>query len=109
MKRINLQVVNASTAANYFHLLRRQLRRSFRKPLVVAAPKKLLKFAKANSNIEDFAEGLRFKTVIPDQHPKLAAPEKVKKVVLCTGQVYYDLEAAREKENRDDIAIVRVE
>lgn len=85
MERVNMQVVNASTAANYFHLLRRQLRRPFRKPLIVAAPKKLLKFKEANSDIEEFKEGLRFKRLITDQHKSLVAPEKVKKVILCSG------------------------
>lgn len=63
---VNMQVVNASTAANYFHLLRRQMRRPYRKPLVVAAPKKLLKFARANSDFEDFAEGKHFEEIIVD-------------------------------------------
>lgn len=80
-----MQVVNATTAANYFHLLRRQIRRTFRKPLIVASPKKLLKFARANSDIEEFGEGLRFKRVYEDQNKSLVAPEKVKKVVLCSG------------------------
>lgn len=70
-ERVNMQVVNATTAANYFHLLRRQLRRNFRKPLVVAAPKKLLKYARANSDIEEFGEGQRFKKIYPDQHKTL--------------------------------------
>lgn len=107
--RVNMQVVNASTAANYFHLLRRQMRRPYRKPLVVAAPKKLLKFAKANSDLEEFADANRFKKIYEDQNKSLVAPEKVKKVILCSGQVYYDLDAARTKDNRNDIAIIRVE
>lgn len=85
------------------------MRRTFRKPLVVAAPKKLLKFAKANSDIEEFSTGNRFKKIYPDSHKTLAAPEKVKKVILCTGQVYYDIDAARVKDGRDDIAVIRVE
>jgi len=108
-ERVNMQVVNATTAANYFHLLRRQMRRSFRKPLVVAAPKKLLKYARANSDIEEFAEGNRFKKIYPDQNKGLVAPEKVKKVILCSGQVYYDIDNARTKENNNDIAVIRVE
>jgi len=108
-ERVNMQVVNASTAANYFHLLRRQMRRSFRKPLIVAAPKKLLKYARANSDIEEFAEGNRFKKIYPDQHKTLVAHDKVKKVILCTGQVYYDIENARQKDNINDIAVIRVE
>lgn len=108
-ERVNMQVVNASTAANYFHLLRRQMRRSFRKPLIVAAPKKLLKFHKANSDIEEFGEGNRFKKIYVDQNKSLVAPEKVMKVILCSGQVYYDIENSRVKDNRNDIAVIRVE
>lgn len=104
-----MQVVNCSTSANYFHVLRRQLRRTFRKPLVVVAPKKLLRFKEASSDIEEFNEGLNFSTVISDKNKNLVAPEKVKRVVFCTGQVYYDLAEAREKQGRNDIAIVRVE
>lgn len=107
--RINMQVVNATTAANYFHLLRRQMRRPFRKPLVVAAPKKLLKYARANSDIEDFKDGTRFQKIIPDHHQALAAPEKVKKVIFCSGQVYYDIDNQRQKDGINDIAVIRVE
>ena len=85
------------------------MRRPFRKPLIVIASKKLLKLKEAGSAIEDFKEGLRFKRVIPDESKTLVAPEKVKRVVFCTGQVYYDLEDARKKENKNDVAIVRVE
>lgn len=109
MERVNLQVVNPSTAGQYFHLLRRQLRRSFRKPLIVASPKKLLKNVQANSNLEDFGEGLRFKRVLTDSNPNLVAPEKVKKVILCSGQVHLDIHSARERAGRNDIAILRVE
>jgi 2-oxoglutarate dehydrogenase E1 component len=104
-----MQVVNCTTSAQYFHLLRRQLRRPFRKPLVVAAPKKLLKSKDAHSNIEDFGEGLRFRRVIQDTNKNLVAPEQVKKVIFCSGQVYFDLDAARTKSGRNDVAIVRVE
>jgi 2-oxoglutarate dehydrogenase E1 component len=80
--------------------LRRQLRRSFRKPLIVASPKKLLKSKDSHSNIEDFGEGLRFRRVIQDQNKNLVAPEKVKKVIFCSGQVFVDLEEARKQKNR---------
>ena len=90
-------------------MLRRQIRRTFRKPLIVVSPKKLLRFKEASSDIEDFGEGLRFKRVIEDTNKNLVAPEKVKRVIFCTGQVYYDLNEARTKEGRNDIAIVRVE
>ena len=109
MQRVNMQVINCTTAAQYFHALRRQLRRPFRKPLIVAAPKKLLKAKEAHSRIEDFGEGLRFHRVIGDTNKNLVAPEKVKKVIFCSGQVFVDLEHAREKTGRNDIALVRVE
>lgn len=104
-----MQVVNCSTAANYFHLLRRQMRRTFRKPLIVASPKKLLKAKEAHSNIEDFNEGLRFRKIINDTNSHLVAPQNVKKVIFCSGQVHIDIEHAREKSGRNDIAIIRVE
>lgn len=105
----NFAVAYCTTAAQYFHLLRRQIRRPFRKPLVVAVSKKLLKFRGANSNFEDFATGLKFQKVIEDSTPGLAADDQIKKVVLCSGQIYYDLEAEREKRGIKNIAIVRVE
>ena len=108
-ERVNMQVVNATTAANYFHLLRRQMRRNFRKPLIVAAPKKLLKYARANSDIEEFTGATRFKKIYADQLKTLVAPEKVKKVILCSGQVYYDIDNARVKEGINDIAVIRIE
>ena len=104
-----MQVINPTTSAQFFHALRRQLRRTFRKPLIVASPKKLLKNKEANSTIEEFKEGLRFRRVIQDNNKNLVAPEKVKKVIFCSGQVYLDLEAARQQTGRNDIAIVRVE
>jgi len=109
MKRVNWQVVNASTAAQIFHVLRRQLRRPFRKPLIVMSPKKLLRLKDACSNMEEFKEGLRFKRIIHDTNKSLVAPDKVKRVIFCSGQVYYDIDNARTKENKNDIAIIRVE
>ncbi len=81
----NMGIVNCSTAAQYFHVLRRQMRRPFRKPLVVVAPKKLLKFAAAGSAIEDFADGETFKRVIPETSTELVAPEKIRRMVFCSG------------------------
>ena len=109
LKHTNMQVVNCSTAANYFHLLRTHMRMPFRKPLIVVAPKKLLRFKGATSSIEEFGEGTRFQNLIEDKNEKLVAPEKVRKVIICTGQVYYDLEARRAKEGQNDIAILRAE
>jgi len=85
------------------------MRMPFRKPLVVISPKKLLRFKGACSNIEDFGEGTRFEMLIGDQNKNLVAPEKVRKVIFCTGQVYYDLEAKRAKDGLNDVAIMRVE
>jgi len=104
-----MSVINCSTAANYFHFLRMHMRSNFRKPVAVIAPKKLLRFKGACSSAEDFCEGSRFKRLIEDTNEKLAAADKVRKVILCSGQVYFDLEARREAEKKHDIAILRVE
>lgn len=108
-ERINMRVCNPTTAANYFHLLRSQVRRPFRKPLIVVSPKKLLKLKAANSNIEEFGQGLRFMKVIPDKGENMVAADKIRKVIFCSGQVYYDLENERTKKGVKDVAIVRVE
>ena len=109
MKNCNMVIANCTTAAQYFHLLRRQMRRTFRKPLFVMAPKKLLKFRGAGSPLEDFAQGLRFQRSLADNNPDLVDDKKVRKVIFCSGQVYYDLEAHRAKNNMNDVAIWRVE
>ncbi len=80
-----MQVANCSTAANYFHLLRTHMRVPFRKPLIVIAPKKLLRFKGACSDIEDFADGTKFELLFADKNPKAVAPENIRKVVLCSG------------------------
>ncbi|HET8940065.1 MAG TPA: 2-oxoglutarate dehydrogenase E1 component [Polyangiales bacterium] len=102
----NMQVCNLTTPAQCFHALRRQVLRPYRKPLVIMSPKSLLRSPAAVSTLEDLATG-GFQCIIPDQG-KLD-PKKVKKVLLCSGKVYYDLAAAREERKRDDVAIVRVE
>jgi len=109
VRKVNMQVVNCSNAANYFHLLRFQMRTPFRKPLCVVAPKKLLRFKGACSKEADFGPNESFKPLITDVNAKAVPKDKVRKVVLCTGQVYYDLEAARAKAGKEDIAILRVE
>ena len=101
----NQQVVNLTTPAQLFHALRRQMKRSFRKPLVVMTPKSLLRHPKAVSPIADFSVQ-QFREVIDDP---TADPDKVDRVVLCSGKVYYDLLAARDEAERADIAIVRLE
>jgi 2-oxoglutarate dehydrogenase E1 component len=101
----NIQVVNATTPAQYFHLLRRQVKRDFRKPLIVMTPKSLLRSKQAVSSLNDFASG-HFQEVIDDQ----VAPDRVKRVVLCSGKVYYDLVNKREEWNKTrEVAILRLE
>jgi 2-oxoglutarate dehydrogenase E1 component len=85
------------------------MRLPFRKPLIVIAPKKLLRFRGACSDIEEFSGNSCWQNLIKDQNPKLVAPEKVRKVIICCGQVYFDLEAEREKSGKNDIAILRTE
>jgi 2-oxoglutarate dehydrogenase E1 component len=74
------------------------MRMPFRKPLIVVAPKKLLRLKQACSNVEDFTGETRFMPVIPDKNPDLVEPSKVRKIILCSGQVYYDLEAQRARD-----------
>ena len=102
----NFQVANATTPANYFHLLRRQLHRPIRKPLVVFTPKSLLRYPKCVSSIEDFTTG-GFQEVIDD--PLVKDKSKVEKIMFCTGKVYYDVIEEREKRGNDNIAFVRME
>jgi 2-oxoglutarate dehydrogenase E1 component len=102
----NMTVANATTPANLFHLLRRQLAYKYRKPLVIMSPKSLLRHAECVSDISEFYTNTKFEEVIDDT--KVDA-KKVKRLILCTGKVYYDLDAKREEEKIDDTAIVRVE
>ena len=105
----NIQVVMMSEAAQMFHVLRRQILRPYRKPLIIFMSKRLLRYKDAMSSLSDFTEGSGFRTVICDVG-KRAANDKVKRVILCAGQVYYDIAHARaERKLEDEIAIVRVE
>jgi 2-oxoglutarate dehydrogenase E1 component len=108
LQSTNWQVANCTTPANYFHILRRQIARDFRKPLILATPKSLLRHKSAVSSLDEMAEGTRFKRVIPDQG-SLAEPAKVRRLIFCTGKVYYDLAAFREQHKIKDVAIARVE
>jgi 2-oxoglutarate dehydrogenase E1 component len=101
----NIQVVNCTTPANFFHVLRRQVKWPFRKPLIVFTPKSLLRHPKCVSTMDDLAKG-RFTEVYDDT---LVNKKKVKKVTMCSGKLYYDLLAAREDKKREDVALVRVE
>ena len=104
----NWQICNITTPANYFHALRRQIHRNFRKPLVIVTPKSLLRHKRAVSRLEEFGPGTSFNRVLPETE-KLVARTKVKRVVLCSGKVYYDLLAAREEMNIGNVALVRME
>jgi 2-oxoglutarate dehydrogenase E1 component len=104
----NMQVVNCTTPANYFHALRRQMKRNFRKPLIVMTPKSLLRLKAAQSALADMAEGSSFHRVLPEAE-KIAPDDQIQRVVLCTGKVYYDLAAERAKRAEKTVAIVRLE
>ncbi|BBK39244.1 2-oxoglutarate dehydrogenase subunit E1 [Allostella sp. ATCC 35155] len=110
----NMQVANLTTPANYFHALRRQMRRSFRKPLVIMTPKSLLRHKRAVSKLSEFGPGSSFHRVLWDDADtggakKLVADGKIRRVVLCSGKVYYDLLETREAEGIDDVYLMRVE
>ena len=113
----NLCVANCSTPANYFHILRRQLHRPFRKPLILMTPKSLLRHKKAVSPLSALAEGSSFHRVLWDdaQHDnglttiKLKSDDQIRRVLLCSGKVYYDLLDDREKKGVDDVYILRLE
>jgi 2-oxoglutarate dehydrogenase E1 component len=103
----NWQVANCTTPANYFHILRRQMLRGFRKPLVIMTPKSLLRHPRAKSPLAELGEGTSFHRCLDD----LATPdpEGVRRLILCSGKLYYDLADARDAEKRDDLYILRVE
>ncbi|MEC8091461.1 MAG: 2-oxoglutarate dehydrogenase E1 component, partial [Pseudomonadota bacterium] len=104
----NMQVVNCSTPANYFHVLRRQLRRDFRKPLVIMTPKSLLRHKACVSRLEDMGPGTTFHRVLDERGTKVKSG-KAKRLVMCSGKVYYDLAAARDAAEMWDTEIIRVE
>ena len=104
----NIQVLNCTTPANYFHALRRQIRRNFRKPLVVMSPKSLLRQKLAVSKLAEFGPGTRFQRLLPEVDA-LVDDDKVRRIVFCSGKVYYDLLQERRKRGIDDVAIARVE
>lgn len=110
IQKHNWQVVNCSTPANYFHCLRRQIHRDFRKPLIVAAPKNLLRNRRCVSSLQDMGPGTVFKRVIPETDSEISEnPDTVKKLVFCSGQIYYELLGEREKRGIKDVALVRLE
>jgi 2-oxoglutarate dehydrogenase E1 component len=103
---LNMVVTNVTTAANFFHLLRRQLTWAFRKPLINFSPKANLRFAGSYSHISEFTQG-GFKEVVDDENVQDAAA--VKKVLFCSGKLYFELADRKAKENRSDVAIIRLE
>jgi 2-oxoglutarate dehydrogenase E1 component len=105
----NMQVATCTTPANYFHILRRQVRRNFRKPLILMTPKSLLRHKLCVSKLSDMAAGTTFQRVIGETGTNMAEDKKIRRVVLCSGKIYYDLLAAREERKINDVAIVRVE
>ena len=112
----NMQVVYRTTPANYFHVLRRQLHREFRKPLILMTPKSLLRHKRAVSRLDELGAGTTFHRILyddaqmlPDEKIKLVADDKIRRVVLCSGKVYYDLYEEREKRGIDDIYLMRLE
>ena len=113
----NIQVVNCTTPSNYFHVLRRQMHRKFRKPLIVMTPKSLLRHKKCVSNIVEFSKKSTFHRVLEDDaYSKVnnllelkKRDDKIKKVVMCSGKIYFDLIEAREKYKNDGVTFVRIE
>ena len=112
----NIQVVNCTTPANYFHVLRRQIHRAFRKPLIVMTPKSLLRNKMCTSNIEDFTKKNTFHRVLVDHADtkktnfiELSEDPKIKKVIMCSGKIYFDLLQAREKIKNKEVFIIRIE
>jgi 2-oxoglutarate dehydrogenase E1 component len=100
----NMQIVNPTTPAQLFHLLRRQVKQPWRKPLVVMTPKGLLRFPASFSRVSDLTQG-QFDTVLDDPRN----PRNIRRVILCSGRIYYDLDREREKVKREDLAIIRIE
>ena len=112
----NMQVVYPTTPANFFHVLRRQLHREIRKPLILMTPKSLLRHKRAVSRLDELGAGTTFHRILyddaamlPDEKIKLVANDKIRRVVLCSGKVYYDLYEEREKRGIDDVYLMRVE
>jgi 2-oxoglutarate dehydrogenase E1 component len=109
IQRHNMQVLNCTLPGNYFHALRRQIHRKFRKPLVVMTPKNLLKLRESTSRLEEIVGPTRFQRVIGEVDTSLAPKDKIRRLIFCSGKVYFDLVQARTEKKIKDIAIVRVE
>lgn len=119
IQQCNWQIVNVTTPANYFHVLRRQINRDFRKPLIVMSPKNLLRHKDCKSNLSEFddvqghpgfdKQGTRFKRLIKDQNDHSDLEEGIKRLILCSGKIYYELDEERQRLQKKDVAICRVE
>lgn len=110
IQKSNWQVVNPSTPANYFHVLRRQLCRKFRKPLIVMAPKNLLRLRECASSLEEMTGDKKFRRVIHEQYSGELLPDKqIRRVCFCSGKLYYELLAGRRAKEVKDVALVRIE
>ncbi|HTZ03199.1 MAG TPA: 2-oxoglutarate dehydrogenase E1 component, partial [Xanthobacteraceae bacterium] len=112
----NMQVANCTTPANYFHILRRQLKRDFRKPLILMTPKSLLRHKRAVSRLDEMGPNTSFHRLLwddaqllPNEKIKLVPDDNIRRVVICSGKVYYDLYDEREKRGIDDIYLLRIE
>ncbi len=112
----NMQVVNCTTPSNYFHVLRRQMHRDFRKPLIIMTPKSLLRHKKCVSNLSEFTKKNSFHRILEDDAYfkendliKLKKDNEIKKVVMCSGKIYYDLIEARENIKNDSVVFIRIE
>ncbi|KAH9305507.1 hypothetical protein KI387_009911, partial [Taxus chinensis] len=119
IQQCNWQVVNVTTPANYFHVLRRQIHRDFRKPLIIMSPKNLLRHKDCKSNLSEFddvqghpgfdKQGTRFKRLIKDKNDHSDREEGIHRLILCSGKVYYELDEERQRVQRKDVAICRIE
>jgi 2-oxoglutarate dehydrogenase E1 component len=112
----NWQVANCTTPANYFHILRRQLERNFRKPLILMTPKSLLRHKRCRSDLVDLGTTGRFQRILRDEGEKddgnpvkLVFDSKIRRLLLCSGKVYYDLQDERARRDIDDVYLLRVE
>jgi 2-oxoglutarate dehydrogenase E1 component len=112
----NMQIANCTTPANYFHILRRQLKREIRKPLILMTPKSLLRHKRAVSRLDELGPDATFHRLLwddaqtnKDEKIKLLADNKIRRVVMCSGKVYFDLLEEREKRGLDDIYLLRIE
>lgn len=110
IQQTNWQVINCSTPANYFHVLRRQVHRNSRKPLILVTPKNLLRDKRCTSTLEEMAIGSKFHRIFPETDSRVSGnPDKVRRLMFVSGKFYYDLVEERDKRGATDVAIVRIE